>query len=563
VREVIGQRQAMCNLAEQQVVTVASVAGHTFSAAAVATGIDEDVVRAEAWCAGLAQRALFLQDQGVETWPDGTVATRYGFLHALYQQVLYEQIPAARRAQLHHRVGAQEEAGYGRRASEIATRLALHFELGHDYPRAITYHRHAATNALRRCAYTEAIAHCRQGLALLATLPETPDRAQRELDIQTILAPVLMATRSPVAPEVEQAYARARVLCRQVGQTPKLVWALEGLWAFDLVRGRFHPARELGHQLLNLTQQLQSAPLSVVAHQALGLTLFYLGEFTAALHHLEHGLTAYNAQRQSMQGTVGIHDPGVMCGAFAALALCVLGYPDQALQRSQEMLRLAQDISHPYSLAFAQCAAAVTHQCRREAPEVQHLAAAAIKLASEQGFPMWSAMGTVLHGWACAMQRQQAEGIEQVRRGLYVWRATGATNVLPYYLILLADAYREAGQVDAGRKGLEEALAIIRTTGECWWEAELYRLRGELLLLDSPADTLAAEQDFQQALAVSRRQAALFWELRAARSLGRLWLRHGKREAARQLLAEVHKKVSEGFNTLDCRQTRTLLDELG
>jgi predicted ATPase len=251
-----------------------------------------------------------------------------------------------------------------------------------------------------------------------------------------------------------------------------------------------------------------------------------------------------------------------MCNAFAALALCVLGYPDRALQRSQEMLSLAQDISHPYTLAFAQCAVAVTHQCRREAPDVEKLAGAAIRLASEQGFPMWSAMGTILQGWAGAVQGRQAEGIERIRRGIYIWRATGAANVLPYYLVLLADAHREAGQAEAGRKVLDEALGIINTTRERWWEAELYRLQGELVLLDSSPDAQEAERCFRQALAVARHQAAQLWELRAVTSLGRLWLQQGKREETHQLLAEVYGKFSEGCDTVDLQKAKTLLDEL-
>lgn len=562
VREVIGQRQAMCNRDEQQVVAVASVAGQTFSAASVAAGIDDDVVRTEAWCEGLAQRELFLQTQGVETWPDGTVATRYGFRHTLYQQVLYEQIPAARRVQLHRRVGRREEIGYGARASEIAARLALHFELGNDYLRAITYYRHAATNALRCYAYREAIAHCQHSLTLLATLPETPDRHQRELDIQTILGPVLMVTKSPVDPDVQLAYARAHALSQQVGKSPKLVWALEGLWAFYLVRGKFHMARELGLQLQEVTQELRSPSLSVIAQQALGLSLLYLGEFTAAREHLEQGYAAYCAEQRPDQTTRGVHDPGVMCGAFAALATCVLGQPQRALQRSYEMLSLAQQIAHPYSLAFAYCAAAVTRQCRGEAPEVYELADVAIRLATEQGFPLWSAMGTVFRGWAMAMQGQPTEGIAGIQRGIAIWQAAGAQNVLPYYFVMLAEAHWHAGQINAALQRLDETLDLINTTEERWWEAEVYRLRGECLLQHRTADEREAAQCFHQALSVARRQHAKLWELRAATSLGTLWQQQGRRQEAYQLLAQVYGWFTEALDTPDLQQARELLAQL-
>lgn len=527
VREVIEQQQAMCSPAEQQIVRVASVAGQTFSAASVAAGMNTDLVETEADCERLAQRELFLQTQGVETWPDGTVATRYGFRHALYRQVLYEQIPAARRVQLHRRIGEREEIGYDTRSAEIASRLAMHFEMGSDSLRAVAYHGHAATHAFRRSAYQESIGHCRQGLEILAALPETPDRDQRELDLQTILGPVLMATKSPADPETKRAYARARTLCQQVGQTSELVWALEGLWAFYLVRGQLQTARELGQQLLDVAQHVQHEPIAVIAHQAMGLSLFYLGEFTNALPHLERGLAVYQSQRQPAQPRRDIHDPGVMCGAFAALARCFLGDPDQALRQGQEMLQLAHGISHPYSLAFAHCALALIHQCRQEAPDVQHLASVAIRLSSEQGFPLWLAMGTILHGWALAMQAQPDDGIRQIRRGLHIWRAAGAVNILPYYLVLLADAYREMAQIEEGLEALDEAMMVVDTTGERWWEAEQDRLRGEFLLMLPTPDRRRAERCFQRALEVSRHQQARLWEQRAAMSLSRLQQRQG------------------------------------
>lgn len=561
VRDVIAQRQSMCAADEQQIVIAASAAGQTFSAASVAAGVDDDVVRTEACCERLARRELFLQPYGDETWPDGTVATRYTFRHALYQQVLYEQLPAARRVQLHRRIGLREEAGFGSRSGEIAARLALHFERGNDYSRAVTYHRHAAANALRRYAYHEAISHCTEGLRLLQTLPESSDRHQRALDLYSMLAPILMATKSPVDPEVEQAYARAHTLCQYVGNSPQLVWALEGLWAFYLVRGKLQVARDLGQQLLEVTQDLQRAPLSVIAHQVMGLTQFYQGEFPAALQHLEQGFFTYTQHRRPTRPTSGIHDPGVMCGAFAALALCIGGDPEHALQRSQDMLQLAHDISHPYSLAFAHCAVAVLHQCRREAPQAQVAAQAALTLAAAHGFPLWSAMGTVLLGWALAMQQQTKEGLAHLQRGLRVWRATGAANLLPYYLMLLADAYRAAQRVDNQFAVLDDMQAVMTATGECWWEAEMYRLRGEALW-HSRASARQAEQQLQLAMDVARRQGARLWELRAVCGLSRLWQQQGKQIAAYELLTEVCNRFPHGTDIADLAEARAILRHL-
>jgi predicted ATPase len=233
----------------------------------------------------------------------------------------------------------------------------------------------------------------------------------------------------------------------------------------------------------------------------------------------------------------------------------VLGYPDQALLRIQTMLQLAQELTHPYSLAFAHCAAAVAHQCRREVPQTQEQAEAAVSLASAQGFPLWAAMGAILRGWACALQGQGDTGMAHIRKGLTIWRTAGAENVLPYFLVLSAEAYRATGQVDKCLAVLTQASAVLNATGERCWEAEIYRLRGECLLLQSPAAVQQAAASFRQALDVAQRQRARLWELRAATS----WSRHcdvPHRALAQQRLREVYGWFTEAFALADLLQAR-------
>jgi predicted ATPase/DNA-binding winged helix-turn-helix (wHTH) protein len=547
---------------EQRVLEAGSVAGGAFSAAAVAAGLDDDVIRIDEQCAAVARRSQWLRTCGEQSWPDGTVAGGYSFVHALHQEVLYSRLTAARRVSLHQQIGMPVEAGYGPRAREIAAELAMHFAQGRETRRAVTYLRQAAHTALRRYANREAIDHLTQGLALLTMLPETPERTQQELDLLLTLGPVWMAIKGQGAPEVERVYTRARALCQQVGETPDLFPVLWGLWRFYLVRTEYQTARELAEQCLSLAQRVHDPVLLLVAHYALGATLYFLGAFTLCRAHLEQGLALYNRQQhQHLVFRYGM-DLGVWCLAYLIWPLWKLGYPDQALQRANEAITLAQQLAHPLSLASALDYAAMVHYYRREVHATQERAEASMALASEKGIPQFLALGMILRGWALAVQGQGEEGIAQLHQGLTAFRAAGAEIARSRYLALLAEAYGKVGQTEAGLTMLAEALAMVGTTGERFEEAELHRLKGELLLVLSTDNTTEAEACFHQALDIARRQEAKSLELRAATSLSRLWQAHGKHAAARQMLAEIYGWFTEGFDTADLQEAKALLDEL-
>ena len=338
---------------------------------------------------------------------------------------------------------------------------------------------------------------------------------------------------------------------------------LIGLSIFYLVRGDLQTARALGEQLFSLASHLQEPARLVGAHLAMGAPLLWLGVLDAARAHLEQGMACYDPQQHRAYTALYRNDPGVACLFYAAVALWVLGYPDQALHRSLEAVALAREQSHPFSLAFAVVGAAGLHQFRREAGAVQEQAAAVITLSAEHGFIQWLTAGTILDGWALAEQGRQAEGIVQMRQGLEAWRTTGAELTMPYYLSLLAGAYGAVGQSEEGLHVLAEALSLGEKTGECWCEAELYRLKGELLLSLSRDHHPEAATCFHHALDVARRQHATSWELRAATSLARLWQSQGKRQEARALLAAIYGWFTEGFDTADLQEAKRLLEELG
>jgi len=374
----------------------------------------------------------------------------------------------------------------------------------------------------------------------------------------------LKATMGQATPEVERRYIRARALCEQVGEPPQLFRVLWGLWGVYGARGEVQTERALAEQLLSLAQRLHDPDLLLEAHHALWATLFTSGELAAAQPHLDQGLRLYEPQRHRAHAALySGHDPGACCRQQAALGLWLLGYPDQAVASSQAALALAQQLAHPLSLTLALYWAAMLHHLRREAPLTQARAEAAMTIATEQGFPQELARATPLRGWAQAASGHGEERRGQIKQGLAAYRATGSTAERPYYLALLAETSAKVGQTAEGLEALAEALATVAQSRVRWWEAELYRLRGELLLQHAVPQPGEAEACFQQALTVARRQQAKSLELRAAVSLARLWQQQGQRAKAQALLAPIYGWFTEGFDTADLQEAKVLLEELG
>ena len=371
-----------------------------------------------------------------------------------------------------------------------------------------------------------------------------------------------MALKGQAAPEVEHAYARARELCQQLGEPPQLFPVLLGMVRFYVVRGAAQTARELGEQLLRLAQRGQDLAQLLAAHQALGATLFWQGECALACAHTEQGLALYDPQQHRGHPVLYRINPGVNCLLYAAHSLGILGYPEQARQQYQTALTRAQDLSHALTLVHAMFSVTMGHQFRREGRATQERAETVITLCTEQGSPLYVAWATTLRGWALVTQGQTAEGIAQMRQGLAATRTTGAEGLVPYWLALLAEACGHTGQADEGLHLLAEALAVADHNTERWYEAELYRLKGELLLAQSPYQQTAAEACFQQALDIASAQRARSWELRAAVSLSRLWQQQGKRDDARTLLEPVYDWFTEGFDTTELQEAKSLLEAL-
>jgi predicted ATPase len=488
----------------------------------------------------------------------------YMFKHALIQDAAYHSLLKSTRQQYHQRIAEVLEAQFPETAEAQPELLAYHYTEAGLTEQAVPYWYHAGLRAIQSSAHAEAVAHLTKGLELLQTLPETPQRLQREVDMHIILGASLLATKGQAAAEVEQTYSRARQLCEHLEAPHQLCAVLRGLHGYYSNRAELQTAHALGEQLLTLAQQQAQDPaLLVAAYRALGTTLWSLGLVASASMHFAQGIALYDPKQHRASAFLYGEDAGVICHLFAARALWYLGYPDQALARSQEAVALAQQIAHPYSLAHVLSFAAMFHQFRREVHDTQACADAAVNLGTAQGFPQLRARGVLLRGWALLAQQGQAkEGIKQLTQGLRGLRATGAELLRPYHLALLAEAHGTMGQPEAGLTALAKALTLAETTGERWYESEMHRLKGELLLQQSSDNQAEAELCFHHALDIARSQQAKSLELRTATSLAKLWQHQGKRQEAHDLLAPVYSWFTEGFDTADLQEAKSLLDTL-
>jgi predicted ATPase len=331
---------------------------------------------------------------------------------------------------------------------------------------------------------------------------------------------------------------------------------------YYFARAECQTAHALGEQLLTLAQHVHDDAMLVAAHRAVGTTLFSLGEIALAHTHYTQGIALYDPQHYRPSVFLYGEDAGVICHSHAALMLWLLGYPDQGRTQTDEAVTLAQQSAHPLSLNIALGVATMFYQFRREGWAAQECAATAMPLAKEQGFPFWLAYSFILRGWALAQQGQAEEGSKQMHQGLRAHRATRGEQMRPYFLALLADVHGTRGEPEAGLTVLSESLALVDKTGERWYEAELHRLQGELLLQQSLDNHTEAETQFHHAMTIAQNQSAKSWELRAATNLARLWQQQGKRQKAHDLLAPIYDWFTEGFDTADLKDAKALLDEL-
>ena len=571
--QMIERNLERLNPDEQAVLEAASVAGAEFPVAAVAAAVERPLNSVEASCTRLSRQQQFVELGGIAEWPDGTVAARFQFLHSLYRDILYDRVSPGRRVELHRRIAECEETAWGARAAEIATELAHHYRKAGKTEHAIRYLERAGQWAWQRSAFREALENYQQALTLLKLLtesperdlrelelPETLDRRQQELRLQLGLGQALVPLKGWSAAEVGRAFNRAHELCGQLGNSPHLFPLLDGLSQFYFIRAELNRAYELNRQLLAIAEEHDNASLWL-AHYVMGTVLCVMGSFIAARKHLEDAISLSTAA-----STKENEAPSPLLLCWEVYVLSRLGFPDKALQESRKVLALARRLAHfPFFLAIALVETADFHDVRREGETALALVDEAIELANEHGFEQWSAVARAQRAVALIELGRCEEGVAAGCKALAAMSATGMRLAEPEIIASLAQGYLKLGRVGEGLAIVAEGLAASATSGERWYDAELHRLKGHLLLKQTPRPNIEqeAESCFRQALEIARDQQAKWWELRATVSLARLLAKQGRRDEAHAMLAEIYNWFTEGFDTADLKEAKALLDELG
>jgi class 3 adenylate cyclase/DNA-binding winged helix-turn-helix (wHTH) protein/predicted ATPase len=499
----------------------------------------------------------------------------YVFKHVLIQEAAYQSLLKSKRQQYHQQTVRIMEQHFPEIADTQPELLAHHYTEAGLPAQAVPYWQRAGQLAIERSANVEAVSHFTKGLELLKALPETPERPRQELALQLALGAPLRMIKGETAPEMEGVYTRAYELSQQVGDQRQQFSALVSLSRLCLNRARIQKAHELAQQCFTLVQSVQDPVLLQEGHRRLGSSLFFRGELGAARVHFEQGIALNDVQQDHLRSISDRVNPSVTCLSYLAWTLWLLGYPDQALNRTCEALTLAHKSSHTYSLVVALHYAAVLRLARREARLAQELAEETIELSRMHGFAQWSVGGLFMRGAALIEQGLVEEGIGQLRQAQAASRAMGKELAQTHIFVRHAKACLQGERIEEGLQLLTEALHVIHESGERYLEAEVYRLKGELLLqLDTkgnrvfvppqPALGLAeAESCFRCALAVACSQQAKSLELRAATSLSRLWQHQSKRTEAYQLLTKVYAWFTEGSETQDLQEAQILLKALG
>jgi class 3 adenylate cyclase/predicted ATPase len=485
----------------------------------------------------------------------------YHFKHALVQEAAYSTLPKKPRRVLHARIAKALESRFSERVTLEPELLAYHYEQAGLAGPAVDYWHRAARRGVERSANIEALNHFTRALDVLKDLPQGPERDALELELLLARGAPLLSVKGYASEEMEHNYRRAKELSQENSDSMHEFRASWGLWVFHLVRGQLAKARDLAEHLLALANREQSSDLLAGAHRSLGNTYLWLGRFDEAKTHLLAARSLYDpTQHRSLAVHYG-QDPGITARIYLARTLWILGEVDQVEPLALEAISMAREVEHPFTLVFTLCHLSLIYSTVRNANRVLDLTDEAIAVATQYGFELGLAWATTSHGWALAEQGQK-DGLGTLLHGLSATRATGASLNDTFALALLAEIYLRHNRMDEGLAAIAEAQTLAVTGGELFWQAELFRLKGELLLRQSDHSVQAAEECFCEALKIAQDQHAKMLELRAATSLARLWRKLNKLDEAKRILTSVYSRFTEGVDNHDLIEAKTVLDQL-
>ncbi|HEX7794135.1 MAG TPA: adenylate/guanylate cyclase domain-containing protein [Vicinamibacterales bacterium] len=483
----------------------------------------------------------------------------YQFRHVLIQDEAYGSLLTAVRRQYHQLIADALEKHFPDRAKGQPELLAHHYHEASNPPKAAPYWLRAGQLALTRSANVEAVNQLRKGVGLVADLPPSVERNQLELALQGTLGRALAAIKGRGADEVLEAFGRARILCRELGSGPQLFPVTFGLWLFSMARGELSATLEMVPELLAMAEQANDRALLLEAHLAAGYTSFWRAEYAAARNHLRQTLSLYDPELHGSHVFVYGQDPAASAQIFDGWALWFQGYPEQAAQSVRHAIELAERTRHPFTLTGVLWQAAVVFHELGETETCFDLANRAVTLGTEQQFASQVAAGMIMRGAAQVRRGHYDDGVRQIQHGVDAFRKSGSIVTVPHHLAILAHALLSVDRIDEGLSAIEEGLQLAVSHLDQYYEPELLRLRGELLL---KAGRSGAEDSFAEALKIASRHGARALELRAATSLARLWAGRGDRARARELLTGFYLAFDEGSERRDVQAAGALLPEL-
>ena len=571
MRSMVQRKVGQLTESDSQLLVAASVQGYNFDSAVVAAALSADPADVEERLVDLERVYTFVHRRDEHEFPDGTITTRYRFVHVLYQNILYGSLSVSRRVQLSKSVAETILKFQKGAPGPFASELGFLFEAARDSDRASLFFAGAARNAAKVFANQEAAVLARKGLSLLAKVEESAERQRRELALQTVLGTSLAATQGYAAADVLVAMARARVLAEELGQQPELAPIIWGLFAYYLVSGDMPEARTVADQYLRVAEATGDPLMLIGAHIANGISLMYIGEMSAAIDHCDKAARCYDRDKRSVYHSMYRMDPGVFLHSERARSLWIIGQPDTALEARDAALELGADSPDPRSLAFAMLFAGVLHQLRREVEKCLEFSSRCIAICDEHGIAQERVWAMAVHGWALAHSGRPDEGIRELEASIGIQRSRHAELNLTYALRQLAEALNVKGSYIAGRDAAREGLKISERHGEVASKVELYRIMGESARAlartgeieaathTRSGSTLSPEACFRAAVDLARKQGAKSFELRSTVALAREQYDRGLIPEAKELVQKIRAQFSEGLDTRDIRDADEFL----
>jgi predicted ATPase len=548
--------------AAREVAQIGAVIGRGFSYGLLRTVAGIENTALQAALERLAEADILLV-QGLP--PDSD----YRFKHALIQDAAYENLLKSRRQNLHRRVAEVLLDRFAAIAAAEPELLAHHFtEAGLREP-AVEWWGRAGQRSLARSALVEGVEQLTRALAQMVTLPGTPALRREQINLQVALITPLLHVKGYAGPEVKMASERARMLIEEaerLGEPPEdpllLFSVLYALWASNYLASNGSAVRELAMQFLTRAEKQGDSAQRLIAHRIMGISLAFTGDSVEGRKHFDRGIALYNPVKHRPLATRFGVDSAVSMLCYRSLTLWFLGYPEAALADSDQAISDAREFGQAATLLYALHYTAFSYTACGKCVKARVILDELVAFASEKGTPFWKALGTIGLGYLCFLNGEPADAAEKIATGIAAYRSLGGRNFIPLYLSCAGQAYAELGQFDDACRRIEEAITTVEVTEERWWEAEVNRIAGEIALAAPEHDAAKAQSYFERALTVARQQQAKSWELRAAMSMARLWRDQGKRDEARELLAPVYGWFTEGFDTLDLKEAKGLMEQL-